>query len=86
MMPLIIEKLYAWVAEEDDGQQGVIAFICHDGVHLPLIGADMARIESFRSYVEQLAHEHKKKIFLMEFSAKKTLETIGEQYGKNQQH
>lgn len=82
MMPLIIDKLYVWVAEEDDGQQGVIAFINPNGMSLPLVGADMARMESFRGYVEQIAAQHKKKICLMEFSSKTVLETIGEQYEK----
>lgn len=80
MMPLIIEKLYAWISEDDDGQQGVIAFTpAFNAMTLPLVGADMARIESFRPYIEKIAEESKKKILLMEFSSMKVLEVIGVQ-------
>lgn len=66
MMPLIIERLYAWITEDDNGQQGVIGWINPNGMSLPLVGADMARMESFRDYVYDLAQQHNKKIFLYE--------------------
>lgn len=50
-----IEKLYAWVATEADGGEGVCgAPIPGLGGMVPLIGADRARIESFRPYAEAL--------------------------------
>jgi hypothetical protein len=46
-----IEKLYAWVAEEPDGGEGVCAMSVPGlGGMVPLIGADRARIESYRGH------------------------------------
>ena len=76
MMPLIIEKLYAWVAEEQNGSQGVIAYLASGNMQLPLVGADKERIESFREYAEQVAAQLKMRVFLMEFSTRTILEII----------
>jgi hypothetical protein len=83
MMPLKIEKIYAWIAEEDDGQQGVIAFLAPTGMQFPLVGADKTLMESFKSYAEDIAKQHQKKIFFMEFSTKKILEIVSEQDQKH---
>jgi len=46
-----IEKLYAWVATEPDGGEGVCAMsIPSLGGMVPLVGADRARIESLRPH------------------------------------
>jgi hypothetical protein len=46
--PQKIERLYAWIATEADGKEGVPAVTAPDGTVCPLVGADRARIESFR--------------------------------------
>jgi len=52
-----IEKLYAWVAEEADGGEGIVGWR-FDGVGwTPLIGADKDRIESYRPYAEACVAE-----------------------------
>ena len=49
-----IAALYAWIAEERDGGEGVCsAFI--GGVQMPLIGADMDRVASLRPFAQQCA-------------------------------
>lgn len=83
MMPLIIEKLYAWIAEEDNGSQGIIAFAKPDGGWLPLVGANRTVIEAYRNFAADLSYKFKKKIFLMEFSTQKILETIGKHENRN---
>lgn len=47
-----IEKLYAWIATEKDGSEGIPAIMAGNGMILPLVGADMERIESFREHAE----------------------------------
>lgn len=47
-----IEKLYAWVATEPDGGEGICSTLLPSGLQLPLIGADRARIESLREWAE----------------------------------
>lgn len=47
-----IAKLYAWIAEEPDGGEGIIGWNVRGGGVEPLIGADKARIESYREYAE----------------------------------
>lgn len=42
-----IEKLYAWVAAEEDGGEGIIAVHSPVGP-VPAIGADRERIEGYR--------------------------------------
>lgn len=76
-MPLIIEKLYAWIAEEDDGSQGIIAYFEMNRA-IPLVGPDKARVEAYREFMQDLARQHHKRIFLMEFSSRTILETINE--------
>lgn len=45
--PAKIEKLYAWVATHEDGEEGVPATSL-GGLIFPLVGADRERIESLR--------------------------------------
>jgi hypothetical protein len=47
-----IEKLYAWIAEEPDGGEGVVGGTFPGLGTIPLIGADKARIESYRTFAE----------------------------------
>lgn len=54
MMPQKITQMMAWICTEPDGQEGIPAIASGMGP-LPLIGADVERIESMRPYAEQLA-------------------------------
>lgn len=72
-----IERLYAWIATEADGGEGVAAHtVVIDGqtVLAPLIGADKARIESLRPYATIAAHESGCAMRLVEFSTRTVLE------------
>lgn len=50
-----IDKLYAWIATEADGGEGVISHTFPDFGTLPLIGADMERMESIRPLAQAIA-------------------------------
>jgi hypothetical protein len=67
-----IERLYAWVATEPDGGEGVCSMLL-GGVQMPLIGADMARVESLRDHAAFVARMSGYPVRLVEFSARKVL-------------
>jgi hypothetical protein len=51
-----IARLYAWIATEPDGGEGVCAMLLQ-GRWTPLIGADGERIQSLRDHAGQIARE-----------------------------
>lgn len=67
-----IERLYAWIATEPDGGEGVCSFQLGD-MHMPLIGADMARIESLRGHAAVIAKASGYPVRLVEFSTRRVL-------------
>ena len=47
MTGFVIEEMFAFISvDNEDGDEGVMAFMSHDGTMMPMVGADMARIES----------------------------------------
>jgi hypothetical protein len=74
MIPLKIDGLWAWIATEDDGQEGVLGQATRIG-WLPLIGADKDRIESYRDIAQGIAYlgTH---VQLVQFTTRTDLETL----------
>jgi len=55
-MGLEIKELYAFVSvDPEDGNEGIIAFQVPDGMMMPMIGADMARVEQLRPIANDIA-------------------------------
>lgn len=73
-----IDMLFAWVGVEADGGEGILGHSIPGLGFVPLIGADKARIESYRSYALQIAEITKKPIRLKQFSTVTVLEQIPE--------
>lgn len=77
-----IEKLYAFVVEDtgpdDEGVVAVQSLPGDDGLRLwlPLVGADMARVESLRPIACGIGNQIGKKVTLVQFSNRKELEVI----------
>jgi len=67
-----IDRLYAWIAVEPDGGEGVCAWQFGDD-RLPLIGADKERIESLRPFAEAIREQTGYPIMLVEFSTRSLL-------------
>ncbi len=67
-----IERLYAWIATEADGGEGVCSVKLGD-THMPLIGADMARIESLRGHAAFVARASGCPVRLVEFSVRRVI-------------
>lgn len=54
-MPRIIQ-MYAWIiADTEPDDEGIIAIHLPNGMTMPLVGGDRARMESFRNYAQGVA-------------------------------
>lgn len=71
-----IEEMYAFVAEDSGpDDEGVVAMSVGD-VMLPLVGADMARVESLRPIARDISAQTGKKIKLLHFTQREDLGDI----------
>jgi hypothetical protein len=67
--------MFAFVAVEDDGE-GICGFLMPDGKWVPLVGADMERIDALRPIAKEIAEQSGKTIRLIHFSTRRELEVI----------
>lgn len=74
--PLMIETMYAFVATEADGSEGLCAFKAPDGSWMPMVGADEARLDSLRPIAKDIAARAGRSVRLVRFSHREELETI----------
>ena len=75
-----IESMFAFVAEDtgpDD--EGVIGTKTPEG-WMPLVGADMARVDSLRPIAEAIARQLGKPVKLLRFGTREELEVIGDNH------
>lgn len=75
-MPLRITSLTAWTQIDAQDQEGLVAMRGDDGVWLPLIGADLERIESLRPYAQAVAQATGRPVTLRRFGDGEVLETL----------
>jgi hypothetical protein len=73
--PKTIDALYAWIATEPDGGEGVCSARIGD-THLPLVGANIDRVKSLRGYAELVRHATGYPIRLARFSHREDLEDL----------
>lgn len=76
-----IEALFAWVSVEPDGGEGVLAADMEMFGRLtcvPLVGADLDRMESYRAYAEALHKITQRPVKLVRFDHMTVLERFGE--------
>jgi hypothetical protein len=74
-----ITELFAWVAQEADGGEGVCAMsmvIAGREMMMPLVGADCARIEALRPQALAIARKSGRPIRLVRFGTAETLENL----------
>jgi len=72
-----IEQMYAFVAEDSGpDDEGVIGTMTKNG-WLPLVGADMARVNSLRPIAEAVASQLGKPVKLLRFTNREQLESLG---------
>ena len=72
-----IEKMFAFIAEGKPEDEGVIATLTPQG-WLPLVGADMARVESLRPIAQRVARAAGKTVKLVVFETRREMEVIKE--------
>ncbi len=72
---LRIDQMFAFVAVDADGTEGVCAFQIN-GAWVPLVGADMERVESLRPIARKLARASGRPITLVKFSNREMVEEI----------
>lgn len=73
----VITELYAYVVLDDgDGNEGVPAVEMPDGKIMPLMGADMPRVQSIRQLAQQAANLANAPIRLMRSTGLEVIETI----------
>lgn len=72
---LRIEQMYAFVAlDPEDNTEGIPAFPAPDGTPMPMVGADMARVDQLRPIAKLLATHMGLKITLCRFEVRTELE------------
>lgn len=70
-----INKLYAWVATDKDGGEGIIASQ-RNGLWFPMVSADRARVETLRAEVIDIGKISGLPIALLEFSERRVVEVL----------
>jgi hypothetical protein len=74
-MPRITE-MFAFVAEDEGpDDEGVIAYRVGDH-WLPMVGADMARVDSLRPQAQAIASEIGARVKLLRFTQREEMETL----------
>lgn len=73
-MPEITE-MFAFVAEERPGEEGVIGAWLGDTCY-PLVGADMAHADSLRDLAEQVGQQMGVPVRLVRFTTREVIEPI----------
>lgn len=78
---LRIDEMYAFiVVDPRDGTEGVIGIRGPDG-WLPMVGADLARIEALRPIAQQQATHFGTSVTLAVFSERRDVETLDPERG-----
>ena len=72
---LKIENVWAFVSHDDKGNEGLCAIPTNLGM-MPMIAADVDRLNSLKEAAQKLKAMTNKKIKLIKFSVREDLETI----------
>lgn len=75
-MGMKIEKMFAFVCKDDDGNEGVIGHKIGN-IMYPLVGADMERIESLKPLALSIQQATGKQVYLISFDKRTVLEVLG---------
>ncbi len=71
-----IEVMYAFVAVEKEPDDEGVAAVRFGDVWMPLVGADMARVEALKPLAQKLVNLTGKKITIIKFTNRETIETF----------
>ncbi len=82
LLPFKIETLYAFIAQDGTGHEGLPAMHVGDA-WMPLIAADEKRLDQLREIAQVLADGAQDKIVLCKFERRVELEVISPQHERN---
>lgn len=72
-----IETMYAFVAEgEGPDDEGIVAFDVRGVAWMPLVGADMKRVESLKPIAQSISEQIGKRIKIVQFETRKEIGVI----------
>lgn len=72
---LRIEQMYAFIVLDDDNTEGIPAFATPSGP-MPMVGADMKRVDDLRPIAETIARDMGKKVTLCRFEVRTEIEVF----------
>lgn len=76
-MSLRIESMYAFVTvDPDDDTEGIIGFSSPDGQWLPMVGADMERVEQLRPIATSIARQTGREVRVVHFTERVEVEVL----------
>lgn len=75
--PLYIDSLYAYLARDADGNEGVCGWLRPDGMWIALVGADLDRMTSLEPIARDIAAATRSTIELVHFTTRAHIRTIG---------
>jgi len=70
-----IETIYAFIATEKNGTEGIISMQVGD-MHMPFVSADDCRLEWLKPYALQIAKESGTTVTLAKFSVRENIEEL----------
>jgi len=73
-MTLSIDTMFAFIAVDDEGE-GITGFKSPMG-WMPMVGADMDRVEQFKPLAQQLSNTSGKRIVIAQFTTREDLEIL----------
>lgn len=72
-----IDEMYAFITEDNGPEdEGIIGIKTPGGIWMPLVGADMERIESLRLVARDISRNLGKPVRLIRFTNREELELI----------
>lgn len=71
-----IDQMYAFVVVDADGTEGVVGFRTGEDSWMPMVGADLERVEQLRPIAQNLATMMRKEIKVVLFDNRTDTETI----------
>lgn len=77
-MTLSIDRMFAFIAVSEDGEgEGIAAHYSPElGGWMPLVGADMDRMTSYKPIAQELANKSGRRIVLSQFESRIDLEVL----------
>lgn len=62
-----ISQMFAFVMDDGKGAEGIMGISAADGSWMPLVGADMARVESLKPLADDIAKQIERSYRILKF-------------------